>query len=94
VEEDMNLKMTIETWEKESWYIAKCPELDFVSQGKSPEEAKQNLLEVVEIQFEEMNEMGTLEEYLQECGYKIENGNAISMTEMVGFQKQALEIRA
>ena len=90
----MNLKMTIETWEKGSWYIAKCPELDFVSQGKSPEEAKQNLLEVVEIQFEEMNEMGTLEEYLQECGYKIENGNAISMTEMVGFQKQALEIRA
>ena len=90
----MNLKMTIETWKKGSWYIAKCPELDFVSQGKNPEEAKQNLLEVVEIQFEEMNEMGTLEEYLQECGYRLENGNAIPMTEMVGFQKQALEIRA
>ena len=59
----MNLKMTIETWEKGSWYIAKCPELDFVSQGKSPEEAKHNLLEVLEIQFEEMNEMGTLVPY-------------------------------
>jgi len=52
------------------------------------------LLEVVEIQFEEMTEMGTLDEYLEECGYKLENGNAISMTEMVGFQKEALEIRA
>jgi len=90
----MELKMTIETWAKGSWYIAKCSELDFVSQAKSPEEAKRNLLEVVEIQFEEMSEMGTLDEYLQECGYKFENGNAISMTEMIGFQKQAVEIRA
>ncbi len=90
----MNLRMTIETWEKGSWYIAKCPELDFVSQGKTPEEAKRNLLEVVEIQFKEMKEMGTLDEYLLECGYKLENGNAIPMTEMVGFQKQALEVGA
>ena len=88
----MHLRMTIETWEKGSLYIAKCPELDFVSQGKTPEEAKRNLLEAVEIQFEEMKEMGTLDEYLQECGYKIEYGNAVPTTEMVGFQKQALEI--
>jgi predicted RNase H-like HicB family nuclease len=90
----MKLKMTIETWEKGAWYIAKCSELDFVSQGKTPEEAKQNLLEVVEIQFEEMTVMGTLDEYLQECGYKIEYGNAVPTTEMVGFQKQAFEIGA
>jgi predicted RNase H-like HicB family nuclease len=89
----MEIKMTIETWAKGSWYIARCPELDFVSQGKSPEEAKQNLLEVVEIQFEEMNEMGTLDEYLQECGYKFKNGVAIPISEMVGFEKQALHIR-
>ena len=89
----MKLKMTIETWAKGSWYIAKCPELDFVSQGKTPEEAKRNLLEVIEIQFEEMNEMGTSHEYLQECGYRFESGNAIPMIEMVGFQKQAIEIR-
>jgi predicted RNase H-like HicB family nuclease len=90
----MKLKMTIEIWEKGNWFIAKSPELDFVSQGKSPDEAKRNLLEVVEIQFEEMNVMGTLHEYLQECGYKLENGNAVPTTEMVGFQKQAIEIRA
>ena len=90
----MELKMTIETWAKGSWYIAKCPELDFVSQGKTPEEAKKNLIEVVEIQIEEMNETGTLHEYLQECGYKLENGNAAPTTEMIAFQKQAIEIRA
>ena len=65
----MKLRMTIETWEKGMVFIAKCPELDFVSQGRSAEEAKRNLLEVVQIQFEEMKETGTLDEYLQECGY-------------------------
>lgn len=90
----MKLKLTIETWAKGSLYIAKCPELDFVSQGNTPEEANRNLLEVIEIQFEEMNEMGTLDEYLQECGYTLKNGTAVPMIEMVGFQKQALDIRA
>ena len=59
-----------------------------VSQGKTPEEAKRNLLEVVEIQFEEMTEMGTLDEYLQECGYTIEPWiMAVPTTEMVEFSK-------
>ena len=30
-----------------------------------------NLLEVIEIQFEEMSRMGTLDEYLEECGYDL-----------------------
>ncbi|MBC8492145.1 MAG: hypothetical protein H8D43_00055 [Chloroflexi bacterium] len=88
----MKLRMTIETWTKGPLFIAKCPELDFISQGDSLEEAKRNLLEVVEIQFEEMKEMGTLDEYLEECGYKLENGNAIPMSEMVSFEKQAYQI--
>ncbi|MFO8163706.1 MAG: hypothetical protein R6T98_04135 [Desulfatiglandales bacterium] len=88
----MKLRMTIETWEKGMVFIAKCPELDFVSQGRSAEEAKRNLLEVVQIQFEEMKETGTLDEYLQECGYEFENGSAMPLSQMVGFQKEAIEI--
>ena len=84
--------MTIGVWKKGIWYIAKSHELDFVSQGKSPEEAKKNLLEVVEIQFEEMSELGTLEDYLQECGYKVENDIAIPMSEMIGFERHAYQI--
>ncbi|MDO8141132.1 MAG: DUF4258 domain-containing protein [Candidatus Brocadiales bacterium] len=37
--------------------------LDFISQGRTPEEARKNHLEVISIQFEEMKNMGTLEEY-------------------------------
>ena len=65
----MGLDVTIEVWKKKSWFIAKCPELDFISQGKTRDEAKKNLLEVIQIQFEEMTEMETLDDYLAECGY-------------------------
>ena len=51
------------------WYFANCPELDFVSQGRTSEEAKKNLLEVIEIQFEEMRSTGTVEDYLAEYGF-------------------------
>jgi len=88
----MQLKGTIQIWEKGKWFVARCPELDFVSQGNSPEEAKRNLLEVIQIQFEEMEAMGTLEDYLQECGYSRENGTFEPNTEMIGFEKSLIQV--
>ena len=38
----MALKITIEVWRKGKWFVAKCPELDFASQGKTHDEAKKN----------------------------------------------------
>jgi predicted RNase H-like HicB family nuclease len=65
-EHRMELNLTIELWKKGKWYVARSPELDFVSQGKTREEARKNLEEVIKIQFEEMTEMGTLQDYLKE----------------------------
>lgn len=65
------IPVTIEIIRKEKWYVARAVELDFVSQGRTPEEAKKNLLEVIEIQFEEMAREGVLEDYLAECGYEL-----------------------
>jgi len=50
----MDLKVTIEIWQKDRWYVARCPELDFVSQGLTQTEARHNLMELIQIQFEEM----------------------------------------
>jgi len=58
----MRLRATVELWQKRKWFLAKARELDFVAQGESMEEAKSNLSEVINIQFREMREMGTLEE--------------------------------
>ena len=88
----MQLEITIEIWQKSRWFISKCPELEFISQGTSPEEAKSNLLEAIQIQFEEMTVLGTLEDYLLECGYVRENGSFTPQLEMVGFEKSALQV--
>jgi predicted RNase H-like HicB family nuclease len=88
----MQPKITIEIWQKGRWFISKCPELDFISQGASPEEAKRNLLEVIQIQFEEMAALGTLEDYLLECGFVRENGSFTPQLEMVGLERSALQV--
>ncbi len=88
----MQLKITIEIWQKGRWFISKCPELDFVSQGTSPEEARRNLLELLQIQFEEMAVLGTLEDCLSECGYVRENGSFTPQLEMVGFERSVLQV--
>jgi predicted RNase H-like HicB family nuclease len=88
----MDISITIEVWQKGKWFIAKCPELDFISQGKTREEAKNNLLEVIQIQFEEMSQIGTLDEYLTECGYEKQNNKIIPKTEMIGFEKYSLRV--
>ena len=79
----MKLNISIEIWQKKRYFVAKCPELDFITQGKTKNEARRNLLEVIDIQFEEMAEDNTLEGYLAECGYEKENGTyAFSKTKI------------
>jgi len=57
-----NLKITIEFWREGRLYIANSPELDILAQGESLEEARKNLFEVIELQFEEMRKLGTLKD--------------------------------
>lgn len=37
---------------EDDWYVSLCPELDIASQGKTIEEARDNLVEAVELFFE------------------------------------------
>jgi len=88
----MQLKFSIQIWKKGTWFLASCPELDFISQGNTRAEAQKNLMEVIEIQFEEMTKMGTLEDYLEECGYELNEGVAIPQSEMIGFEKMDMQV--
>lgn len=38
------------------WFVALCPELDIASQGKTVEEARCNLIEALELFFQEAGE--------------------------------------
>ena len=88
----MQLRLTVEVWQRGNWFIAKSPELDFVAQGRTADEARQNLLEVVQIQFSEMRELGTLQDYLAECGYSVEDGSLTPQLEFVSFEKRELQV--
>lgn len=87
----MKINATIELWQRGKWFVAKIPELDFVAQGRTIEEAKSNLSEVVRIQFAEMKEMGTFEDYLAECGFTIKDDIIEPENEVIGFEKQMLQ---
>jgi predicted RNase H-like HicB family nuclease len=88
----MNINLTIEIWKKGKWFIARTPELDFISQGRTHDEAKKNLLEVIKIQFKEMKKMGTFKDYLDECGFKIKNHDLLSTSEMISFEKSLIKV--
>ena len=50
------------------------------------------MIEVINIQFHEMEEIGTLHEYLSECGFELKNDNIFPKNEMIGFEKCSLEV--
>lgn len=88
----MQLKMTVEIWQRDKWFIAKCPELDFVSQGETAAGAQANLMELIQIQFEEMRVLGTLQDYLAECGYKVDGTQLTSQLELISFEQREVQV--
>ena len=63
-----NLVVTEEIWKEGNMYTAYCPALDVVSCGRDIEEARRNLLEVIEIQLEEAAKLGTLRAFFEKFG--------------------------
>ncbi len=56
--------------EEDETYVAYCPELDVSSCGNSINHAKEMLKTAVRLFVEEAEEMGTLEDILEESRYK------------------------
>ena len=65
------LVVTEEIWKEGNMYTAYCPELDVVSCGRNIDEARKNLVEVIEIQLEETAKLGTLHSFLEDAGYDL-----------------------
>lgn len=58
------------------------------------EEARRNLLEVIEIQLEEMQQLGSLDEFLKETEFPLQQDVLISERDRVGFDKIFLPFSA
>ena len=67
----MNIEYTVQIWKEGDQYIAHAMPLDVMSSGKTPEEAKRAVEEAVEVFIATAKDMGTLNDILEECGYRL-----------------------
>ena len=81
----MKMKLTEELWKEGNMYVSYCPELDIAACGESVELAKKNLQEVILINLEEAQKMGTLDKLLREAGFDETQGVLSLRKELVGF---------
>jgi predicted RNase H-like HicB family nuclease len=63
------LEYTAQIWQEGSQYVAHAMPLDIVSSGATPEEARRALHEAVDLFLKTAQELSTLNEILEECGY-------------------------
>jgi len=47
----MKQKFTASIWQEGEWFVAQCVEVDVASQGKSEDEALENLRDALELHF-------------------------------------------
>ena len=85
---------TVEIWKEGGMFTAYCPELDVASCGHTSEEAKKNWREVIVIQLEETAKLGTLNDFLAEAGYAVEDRVLKIEKKIVGFEELSISVGA
>ena len=85
MEARMKLKLTEELWKEGNMYVSYCPELDIASCGETVDQAKKNLKEVILINLEEAQKLGTLDSLLQDAGFDGTQDVLTLRKELVGF---------
>ncbi len=66
----LSLKIPVSIFKEDKHFIAYTPALDLSTSGDSFKEVKNRFEEAVYIFFDEVSKRGTLEEVLQELGWK------------------------
>jgi predicted RNase H-like HicB family nuclease len=84
--------VTVEIWKEGNMFTSYCPELDVASCGHTAEEAKKNLVEVIEIQLEETAKLGTLKSFLEEAGYTLEEDMLKTEKRLIDFKEISIPV--
>jgi len=84
--------ITVEIWKEGNMFTSYCPELDVASCGHTAEEARKNLIEVIEIQLEETAKLGTLKNFLEEAGYVLEEDMLKTEKKMIDFKEISIPV--
>jgi predicted RNase H-like HicB family nuclease len=76
--ETMNIEFSAQIWKEGNQYVAHAMPLDVISAGPTPDEARKALDEAVHLLLVTAVKMSTLEDILQESGYKLCEGGWVS----------------
>ena len=88
-----DIEYTAHMWKEGNQYVAHAMPIDVMSSGKTPEEARKALDEAVHLFLVTADDMGTLDEILEETGYELTEGRWISPT-WVAIEKHSATIGA
>lgn len=85
------LVFTVHIFKEGDTYVAHVPELDVSSCGSTAEQARSNIADAVRGFLEASEQMGTLDEILQEAGYERE-GESWRAPEFVALDRLTLSL--
>jgi predicted RNase H-like HicB family nuclease len=85
------LVITVHIFKEGRTYVAYVPELDVSSCGESADEARTNIQDAVEGFLETSRDLGTLDEILQEAGYR-RKGVAWQPPEFVALDRMTVRL--
>ena len=87
----MQIQFTTRIFKEGRSFVAHAVELDVSSCGGTKEKALRNLKEAVRLFLEEAENMGTLEQILEEAGYT-KNGEQIASRKFISVQRVTLPL--
>ena len=87
----MQIQFTTRIFKEGRSFVAHAVELDVSSCGGTKEKALKNLKEAVRLFLEEAENMGTLEQILEEAGYT-KNGEQIASRKFISVQRVTLPL--
>lgn len=85
------IAFTVHIFKERTAYVAYVPELDLSSCGADPDEARKNIQEAVLGFLATSEKMGTLQEVLEEAGYRFE-GNKWLAPEFISLDRVTLAL--
>ena len=89
---ESKLLLNVIVKQEDKGYSVICPELNVASQGETFEEAIDNIIEAVELYIESAEELGTLEEVLEQLGLTKEDLKKKSLVPRVVTANVPIEI--
>jgi predicted RNase H-like HicB family nuclease len=89
----MVIDYSCQVWREGKQYVAHAMPLDVMSAGPTPEAARAALEEAVRLFLKTAADVGTLDEVLEEAGYRLEDGRWV-FPDWVAFEKQSTAVPA